>query len=72
MQPVATFVNSVYTIKIPDLGSQVHHLLFSHIQPANQPTAIGVALCHKKARDLCSNPICLRGDYSLAKFPYFI
>jgi len=58
--------------KIPDLGSQVHHLLlFSHVQPTNQPTATGVALCHKKAGDLCSNPICLRGDYPFSQISLF-
>jgi len=69
---VATFVNSVYTIKIPDLGSKVHNLsLLSHMQPANQPTATGVALCHKTAGDLWSNPICLRGDYLFSQIFLF-
>jgi len=58
--------------KIPDLGSQVHHLsLFSHMQPTNQPTATDVALCHKKAEDICSNPICLRGDYLFSQISLF-
>ena len=58
--------------KIPDLGSQVHHLsLFSHMQLTNQLTATDVALRHKKAGDLCSNRICLRGDYLFGQISLF-
>jgi len=65
-------INSVYTKKFQILGSQIHHLsLFSHMQPTNQPTATGVTLCHKKAGDLCSNPVCLRGDYFFSQISIF-
>ena len=57
MQPVATFVNCVYTIKFhSNLGSQLHHLiLFFHLRPANQSTIMGVDLCLQKVADPYTN-----------------
>jgi hypothetical protein len=37
------------------------------MDPAKQPTATGVALCHKKVGD----PFCLRGDYLFSQISLF-
>jgi hypothetical protein len=37
-----------------NLGGLIYQLLlFFHMQPTNQPTIIGVALCHKEVGDPC-------------------
>lgn len=48
LQPMATIVNYVCTIRITQQFRQLYHLLlFFHEQPMNQPTVMGVVNCHK-------------------------
>jgi hypothetical protein len=49
MQPAATFVYYVYTIKIAQKFTRLHiGLIFFHARLALQPTIVGVTLCHKR------------------------
>jgi hypothetical protein len=54
MRPVAILVHYVHTIKIKQCNQVYYLLLFPHVRPANRPTIMGVALCHKKFEGPCS------------------
>jgi hypothetical protein len=49
MRPAATFVDNMYAISLQNnlCDSLYQLLLFFHVQPANQATITGVALCYK-------------------------
>jgi hypothetical protein len=42
LQPVGTIHNN--------LAGDIHHSIFFHVRPPNQPTITGVDLCHKNVR----------------------